>query len=337
MNVNKRKNAIIWTALTVMIFAFFRWLFGIAIPEIALEFALGTTFILVSGLMTGRAVTLLVIRTKGISDWARSFTLLMIFVVVGIVAIAFLLNAMIEETTFFPFAITILLLFLVNAAFGSLVTIIRHQYKSRITSAQAAMAQSRSELQLLQSQISPHFLFNTLNNLYGLSLTEPQRVPPLLLKLSELLRYSVYEVKEIFVPLQYEVDYIRNYVVFECLRLGERLKLTMDIDPAFDDEYKIPPMLLLVFVENAFKHSRSTGDQAIKIDISLHTKAGRIVFLARNSQGMKPTAGEHPEKHSGFGLDSVRKRLSLLYGGKHALRIDSTVAEYVVQLELDCR
>jgi sensor histidine kinase YesM len=180
-------------------------------------------------------------------------------------------------------------------------------------------------------------LFNTLNNLYGLSLTEPQRVSPLLLKLSELLRYSVYDVKEIFVPLQYEVDYIRNYVAFECLRLGERLKLNMEIDPAFDGECKIPPMLLLVFVENAFKHSRSAGDQAIKIDINLHTKGGRIVFLARNSQGMKATAGEHADKHSGFGLDSARKRLSLLYGGKHTLRIDSTQAEYVVQLELDCR
>ena len=335
--MTKRQKVIFWAGLMLLIFAFFRWLFGIALPEIAIEFSLGTTFIIVSGFMAGRAVMLLAISVNGIKNWGRSVTVLTIFIMVGFIAIAFLLNAMIEKTMLFPFAITVLLFFLVNASFSALITIIRHRYKSRITSAQAAAAQSKSELQLLQSQLSPHFLFNTLNNLYGLSLTEPERVPALMLKLSELLRYSVYDVKDVFVPLQYEADYIRNYVEFESLRLGDRLSLNLELDPVFDVECKIPPLLLIVFVENAFKHSRTTGSGAIKINISLRKNGNKIVFSARNSISTTLTARDYPERHSGFGLDSVRKRLDLLYAGRHTLEIDMTEADYAVQLKLDCQ
>lgn len=330
------KNILTWLSLTVLIFAFFRWLFGMALADVALEFSLGTTFIIISGLFAGRALILLAVRMNGISNWALTLAALMILVVIGFVAIAFLLNTMIEtKTTLFPFALSVLLLFLVTAACGAIVSIVRHQYKSRLNTAQAQMVQSKNELQLLQAQLSPHFLFNTLNNLYGLSLTQAQRVPPLLLKLSELLRYSVYDVKELFVPLQHEVDYIRNYVEFERLRLGERLRLHMEIEDAADG-CTIPPLLLIVFVENAFKHSRSAGEQTISMSINLHKRDERIVFVTRNSIGEKPSGGENFGKHSGFGLESVRKRLNLLYPGKYSLKIDSTESEYVVHLELDC-
>ena len=335
--MTKQQKTGVWILLGCVIFAFFRWIFGVAVPEIALEFSLGTTFILISGLMVGRALTVMAIRSNALTDWPRTITVLILFIVAGFVAIAFLLNAMIQETTLFRFAITILLLFLVNAAIGAIIKVIRHRYQTKIESAHAAMAQSKSELQLLQAQLSPHFLFNTLNNLYGLSLTDPTRVPALLLKLSELLRYSVYDVKDMFVPLQYEVDYIRNYIEFEKLRLGERLKLSLQLDPVSEGDCKIPPLMLIVFVENAFKHSRKTGEELIYIDVGLRKKENSIVFSIVNSCAPKPDSGQDREKHSGFGLESVRKRLDLLYPARHTLKIEKTETRYVVQLELKCQ
>lgn len=306
-------------------------------PEIATPFALGATFVLTSGLITGHSLTSLALRMGAIRSIARTIFLMSAFVLMGFVAIAFLLNAMVEKTTLFPFAVTVLLLFLVTMTASGLVTVIRHQYKSKIQSAQAAMAQSRSELQLLQSQLSPHFLFNTLNNLYGLSMSAPDRIPPLLLKLSELLRYSVYDVKEIFVPLQYEVEYIRNYIEFERLRFGSRLNLTTEIDLGFEPDCKTPPLMLIVFVENAFKHSRTTGEGTIDISLALRKREDRIVFSISNSCPEKPAPGQHQEKHSGFGLDSVRRRLGLLYPGRHTLRIDKREDQFTVHLELECQ
>jgi LytS/YehU family sensor histidine kinase len=240
---------------------------------------------------------------------------------------------MIEKTTLFPFALTVLMVFLVTAAAGCLATIIRQQYKKRITMAHAAVAQSKSELQLLQSQLSPHFLFNTLNNLYGLSMSEPARIPPLLLKLSELLRYSVYDVKEMFVPIHYEVEYIKNYVEFERLRFGDRLQLKLDVDALLESSCNIPPLMLIVFVENAFKHSRSVGEETIRIDISLLKRENVLVFSARNSVASEREE-PHREKRSGFGLESVRKRLNSLYEGRHKLSIEKTDRDYTVYLEL---
>jgi sensor histidine kinase YesM len=325
----------IWIFLSGIVFGFSQWLFGIAMPEIALQFAVGTTFVVVAGLFAGRTITLVAIKTNPTrTNWNQIAILTVLFIIVGFLIIAFLLGAMIDKTTLFPFAVTVFLLFLINAAFGAFVTILRHQYQQKVQTAQAFAAQSRSELQLLQSQLSPHFLFNTLNNLYGLSLSEPDKLPTLLLKLSELLRYSVYEVKEMFVPLQQEVDYIRNYIAFERLRLGDKLQMTIDIEALFSEDVKIPPQLLVVFVENAFKHSRTTGNEKVFIEISLKTQANDIIFSVSNSVSTQPMTEAHPDKHSGFGLASVRKRLNLLYAQEYKLVIDKTSTHYKVLLTL---
>jgi sensor histidine kinase YesM len=330
-----RQQTFFWIALAALIFAFFRWLFGIAVPEIALEFSLGITVVLTSGLVSGRAATKAALKTNTLKNPGKALLLISCFVILAFVFIAFLLNAMIANTTFLPFAVTVLLLFLVAAGVAAVVTIVRYQNKLKVQSAQAAMAQSESELQLLQSRLSPHFLFNTLNNLYGLSLNDPQKVPPLLLKLSELLRYSVYDAKDIFVPLQYEVDYIKNYIEFEKLRLGDRLRLKLEMDSHIDPTCNVPPLLLVVFVENAFKHSRNTADEKIWIEIALGRKGNSIVFSVRNSWAAETVGAS--KGNSGFGLDSVQKRLDLLYAGKHDLQIDRTNNEYIVNLILECQ
>ncbi|HEY9004755.1 MAG TPA: histidine kinase [Ohtaekwangia sp.] len=333
--MTRNQQYFFWLASSAVIFTSFRWLFGIALPEIALPFSVGITIILVSGALTGRYFVKVAEKTDSLVAPGRLMVALSLFIVIGFVLIAFLLNSMIGETTLFPFAVTVLLLFLVAGATGSLVTVTRFQNRLKLRSAEAAVAQSKSELQLLQSQLSPHFLFNTLNNLYGLSLHKPESLPPLLLKLSELLRYSVYDAKDIFVPLQHEVDYIKNYIDFEKLRLGERLNLKVVIDDRFDDNYKIPPLLLVVFIENAFKHSRTTADQMVTIDISLSRKENSILFEVENSY--IESSEQFQKKNSGFGLESVKKRLGLLYAGKHDLHVSKKLNKYTVTLRIDCQ
>lgn len=332
----RRKYVITIVLLAIALFAILRWLFGMAIPEAWLSFSIGATLTFLGGLISGRAFTLASIRLGWVINLKAITFLLITFIVIAFVAVAFMLNAMIAKTTLLPFAVTVLLIFLINGALGALITLVREQYKSGISTAKAAMEQSRNELQLLQAQLSPHFLFNTLNNLYGLSLSEPDRVPPLLLKLSELLRYSVYDVKQVFVPMQQEVDYILNYIEFERLRLGLKLQLSTEIEKGFDSECQIPPLLLIVFVENAFKHSRTTTDQPIWINIKLRRDGKRIVFFIENSRPPEHVEKPRLEKHSGFGLDSVKRRLSLLYSDKHSLTIKESSTKYIVDLQLEC-
>lgn len=215
-------------------------------------------------------------------------------------------------------------------ALGMLIKLVRMN-DSALEDAMISASQSQSELKLLQSQISPHFLFNTLNNLYGISLTRHEKIPPLLLKLSELLRYSVYDAKELFVPLSDELAYINNYIDFEKIRIGERLIINTKIDQTIED-IQIAPMILIIFIENAFKHSKNSVDQNIYIDIELKIWANSILFSIRNSYQENKDVGL--DKYSGFGLDNVKKRLELLYPGKHDLKTEVKDDFYEVMLLL---
>ena len=224
---------------------------------------------------------------------------------------------------------------ILGIALGSLVKVIHAVTQNQLREAQREAAHNKSELHLLQSQLSPHFLFNTLNNVYGLSLTEHEKVPPLLLKLSELLRYSVYDVGETYVRLADELVYINNYIAFERLRIGDKLVLTLDIEEMVDREIRIAPMLLIVFLENAFKHSKNTTGNQIFIHISLKTWENSILFSVKNTYGVDAgNSGLFNGKNSGFGLQNVKKRLSLLYPGTHELYTSKDEVFYKVALQL---
>lgn len=216
-------------------------------------------------------------------------------------------------------------------ALGTFIKLMRIG-QQQLGHAKADQAQTQSELRLLQSQLSPHFLFNTLNNLYGISITRHQEMPGLLLKLSELLRYSVYEAKEQFVPLRDEIDYINNYLTFEKIRIGERLHLTVDF-PASVENILIAPMLLIVFVENAFKHAKNTTDHRIYIDMRLKVWSNFIQFEIRNSHQVQEQGAFN--KFSGFGLENVKKRLDLLYGSQYDFSINDSAGFYTVMLQLN--
>jgi LytS/YehU family sensor histidine kinase len=206
--------------------------------------------------------------------------------------------------------------------------------QNQLTEAKSQAAHSQSELNLLQSQLSPHFLFNTLNNLYGLSITDHQKIPPLLLKLSELLRYSVYDASEIYVPLRNEMAYIKNYIEFEKIRIGDRLVLSTDLEEMIDPEAKIAPMLLIVFIENAFKHSKNTASPEIFVNISLKTWGSSILFSVRNSYGREEEENNMLNRNGGVGLPNVNKRLELLYPNAHELNVRNDELFYTVELQL---
>jgi LytS/YehU family sensor histidine kinase len=223
---------------------------------------------------------------------------------------------------------------IISLALGVLVKVVHHMAQNQLREAKVQAAHSESELHLLQSQLSPHFLFNTLNNLYGLSLTDHEKIPPLLLKLSELLRYSVYDASDIYVSLKDEVAYINNYIDFEKIRIGSRLVLTTDIEDITDAQIKIAPMLLIVFIENAFKHSKNTASQEIFINITLKTWGNSILFAVKNTYGKEEQDQNIMNRSSGMGLPNVNKRLELLYPNSHDLSVRSDEKFYMVELQL---
>jgi hypothetical protein len=226
---------------------------------------------------------------------------------------------------------------LVSVALGVLIKVVHAVTKNQLIAAQSDAAHSKSELNLLQSQLSPHFLFNTLNNLYGLSISDHQKIPQLLLKLAELLRYSVYDATEVYVPLKNEMAYIQNYIDFEKIRIGDRLVLTTEIEEMLPSEIRIAPMLLIVFIENAFKHSRNTASPEIFVDIKLKVWGNSILFLVKNSFGIEKEENNMLSKSGGIGLANVGKRLELLYPNGHELLVKSDERFYSVELRLNIK
>jgi hypothetical protein len=295
--------------------------------------ATAVTISFLGGIFVGRYIGMIwtaKMKTIPVSRMVGIF----VFIVAGIAWIFFHAD--------FPFrdrdAINLLLFWLpfscISIAIGILIKMIRALGKKQLMEAQSTAAQSQSELHLLQSQLSPHFLFNTLNNLYGLSISQHEKIPPLLLKLSELLRYSVYEANEKYVPLKDELAYINNYIEFEKIRIDDKLMLNMDIEQLGNTNIKIAPMLLIVFIENAFKHSKKSATQQIFIDISLKTWGNTILFSVRNSQNKIKTEIGTVNKNSGFGLANVIKRLELLYPNDHRLDIQNDEDFYTVLLQV---
>ncbi|MES2278647.1 MAG: sensor histidine kinase [Bacteroidota bacterium] len=224
--------------------------------------------------------------------------------------------------------------FLVGLVGGILLKLIRASIQKDLNDAHLQSQQKMMEFDLLQSQLSPHFLFNTLNNLYGISIEQHERIPPLLLKLSQLLRYSVYGGKKQTVPLIEELDYIKTYIEFEQIRISDRLILKTNIDQVTDAVVKIAPMVLIVFIENAFKHAKNTIAQKIYIAVDLQVTDGFINFSVVNSYSEEVNPVQAKDEHSGIGLTNTIKRLNLLYENSYELQQNSGNDVYHVQLKL---
>ncbi|MBO9729434.1 MAG: sensor histidine kinase [Chitinophaga sp.] len=196
----------------------------------------------------------------------------------------------------------------------------------------AVATRRKDDLNMLLNQLSPHFLFNTLNNLYGLSLTQSRRMPGLILQLSDLLRYTVYDARQDYVLLQSEIAYINNYIELATTNIGNRLVLTTDIAPVTDPDIKIAPMLLIVFIENAFKHSQNDDAGKIYIDISLTVTEKRIGFTVKNSYNTQAT--DTITEANGIGLSNTVKRLKLLYSDTYQYHHEKSDGYYTVTLTI---
>ncbi|HZY37404.1 MAG TPA: histidine kinase [Mucilaginibacter sp.] len=227
--------------------------------------------------------------------------------------------------------------FFAGMVLGMLLKLIRASMQKEIQDAQIKAEQKESELNLLQSQLSPHFLFNVLNNLYGISITEPGRIPQLLLKLSGLLRYSVYGGKKLFVPLKEELDYINSYIEFEQIRMSDRLNLAVAIEKVSDPAIQIAPQVLIVFLENAFKHAKNTLNRKIDIDISLKINGNFICLEVSNSYEPDKSGHDQAAESSGLGLPNTLKRLELLYGSNYNLEQHAENGLYQIELNLKCK
>ena len=195
--------------------------------------------------------------------------------------------------------------------------------------------EKEAELKLLKAQLNPHFLFNTLNNLYGLSVVKSDKLPNLMLKLSDLLRYSLYETKETYVPLEKEITYLENYMALEKIRLEYTTEIQFETTGNLVSK-KIAPMLFIVFVENAFKHLGVSKDEKSKVFVSLSEDDNKLVFKCINTIDTIDLKVEHIEKgKSGIGLQNAKKRLALMYPEKHQLTMTKTDTSYSIELILD--
>lgn len=187
-----------------------------------------------------------------------------------------------------------------------------------------------AELLSLKSQINPHFLFNSLNNLYSLSLDQDKRLPDLLLRLSDNLRYMLYESGDKFVPLQKEIQFLENYIDLQRIRAPKRVDIQFAVEGKIKDK-AIAPLLLIHFVENAFKFGAKGSNTEAFVHIWCTVKENELVFTIHNNKGKLALP---PKQGGGIGLSNTRKRLELLYPRQHQLRIEDNEDDFQIFLIL---
>lgn len=189
--------------------------------------------------------------------------------------------------------------------------------------------QLKTELDFLKSQIQPHFFFNTLNNLYALTLEKSDVAPSVVLKLSDIMQYVLYEVKEPQIRLYDEIKYIQNYIDLERLRYGDKIESNTEIIGEIDD-VMVPPLLFLPFIENCFKHGVKDKDK-IEVDISFENHKNKIlIFRVVNSFDQISLA----TSKQGIGIQNVKRRLELLFKKKYSLQTTVDNNEYAIELKI---
>jgi sensor histidine kinase YesM len=188
------------------------------------------------------------------------------------------------------------------------------------------------ELKALKAQINPHFFFNTLNNIYSMALDKDDRLPNTILQLSDLMRYFLYESKDNFIPLEKELAVVNNYIALQKIRSDAQLDFEMKSSGEINGQ-QIAPLLLITFLENAFKHGAKGNPERSFIRINTEVEKNRLSFSVENNKGIidEIKAGDQ----GGLGLKNIKRQLELLYPKKHFLTIKNTKDSFAVQLHLD--
>ena len=210
------------------------------------------------------------------------------------------------------------------------IKLLKNWYTKQEETVQLTREKINAELQLLKAQVHPHFLFNTLNNIYAYILKGSPRAPEMIKKLSALLRYILNECNHPLVPLSKELSLIQDYMELERIRYGDKLSMNLHIQGNAKDKM-ISPLLLIPFVENSFKHgtSRMLTHPWVKLDIIIEDHL--LDFRISNN---KPEQRNDPASKKGIGLTNVKKRLQLLYPGTHSLCITENEMSYEVAMKI---
>ncbi|EZH74275.1 histidine kinase [Aquimarina atlantica] len=188
--------------------------------------------------------------------------------------------------------------------------------------------QYKTELKYLKAQIQPHFFFNTLNSLYALTIKKSDLAPNLVLKLSNFMRYVIYDTSKKKLPLLQEIDHIDNYIELEKMRYGDRVDSRVDINGNIDD-VKVVPMLFLPFIENAFKHGLKNNNR-MELLISFERFENELIFISKNNYEDE----SETKRLNGIGIKNVKRRLEILYPKKYTLNITQKNNEYSILLKI---
>ena len=207
--------------------------------------------------------------------------------------------------------------------FTTTIAILHAWYKKEKYSKELEKKNLETEIKYLKVQINPHFLFNTLNNIYFSIPDHPEVAQEIVLGLSDMLSHQLYDAHQHRVPLSKELEYLEKYIELEKIRQGDIVRVNYDF-PKNADQVEIAPLLLLPFVENAFKHGNKTGELGYWVDIKVVLNHTRFDFVVQNSFQAKENPKDESNK-GGIGLENVRRRLILGYPQKHILNIHSFV------------
>lgn len=189
-----------------------------------------------------------------------------------------------------------------------------------------------AELAYLKAQINPHFLFNTLNSIYSLAIVQSDNVASSIVKLSNMMRYVLSESSSDYVRLEKEIEYIQNFIELQQIRFGSFIQFECTITGDHKNK-SIAPLILITFIENAYKHGVNAEDNSI-IKIQIDTTENQLFLFVKNN---KVFVQRSKESESGLGVENTKNRLQMIYPGKHKLQIDNTEKEYSVSLTLDLK
>jgi LytS/YehU family sensor histidine kinase len=228
------------------------------------------------------------------------------------------------------FAVTVSMSAIFIASFIAMLKFLEDWFQLEASRQEMINEKLSAELRFLKAQINPHFLFNTLNNLYYLAYTQSPNTTEVIAKLSQMMRYMIYDSNHSKVPMNKELEYMQNYISLENLRLNEQIPIKFEIEGSPEQVF-ITPLILITFLENAFKHGVGNNNSHAWVNISIKIGKNTCIYTVENSKFISQKEGEK----SGIGLQNVRRRLELSYPEHYTLMEEDRGDSYYVQLKLN--
>jgi sensor histidine kinase YesM len=331
-------HILFWSMAVVFMILFFghqqkEYLYTFYFVGILLPITMLTTYLLIYYL-----VPRFLMQRHYLRFAAWSFSTILLSFYLGTMAIFMMLfffmfgdGPQMDPTTVDIYFLAVGMYFVVLAAVA--IKLFKLWYEKQKTERILEKGKLEAELNMLKSQIHPHFLFNTLNNIYSLALQKSDAAPEMLVKLSDILHYILYECNAPFVTLEKEITLLINYMELERIRYGKRLELLWSVPERIPD-IQLAPMILLPFVENAFKHGASKTRDRATISITLFTEGKTLTFQVQNNKPAIKTDPPGNHKH-GLGLKNVRQRLEIIYKDRFQLEIDDSGDQFKIGLMID--